>query len=521
MDLNRIVSAGRGYPLAVVAVAAAAAVLLPFRAILAPSTVMLLFVPVIIGVARASGIRVSTLSAVLSFLVLDLVFVPPYYHLAVATAEQWIGLVVYLLVALVAGQQTGRLRSREQAAVERQQELELLNSLAFRLAAEQSAGSTAAFITARVVDVIGASRVAIYTVPEGLEAPQLLASAGTGVATADEAAVVDWVLREGKAIAPSLATAVPAGQRPVSVSARDAVPGLAAPGMYLPLQTASGVEGVLVAVLPEGRTPSVEELRLISAVASLAAASLERRRLEAEASHAEALREADRLKTTLVSSVSHELKTPLAAATARVTGLIEERGGDPARVVDELTEVADDLSRLDGSIADLLDLSRLEAAAWEPRLERYEVAEILGTVRTRLPASRRSRVRFSIDPGTPEVTVDFAQVVRAVVNLVENALAYSAEDAPVLVAARAEGTYAAIAVEDHGPGVSPAEKPRVFEKFYRGAAAGRAPGGTGLGLPIAAEVAHTHNGSVRVEDVEPHGARFVLTLPASRKEDVT
>jgi two-component system sensor histidine kinase KdpD len=258
---------------------------------------------------------------------------------------------------------------------------------------------------------------------------------------------------------------------------------------------------------------------LLAAVANLAASSIERQYLEEQASHAEALREADRLKSTLVSSVSHELKTPLAAATARVTGLIEEGDGcDAARVQEELADIAEDLDRLNDSIGDLLDFSRLESDAWEPRFELYDLPDILGTVLARLSTAQRNRLRFELAEDLPELRADFAQLARALSNLVENALLYSPGTSIVIVGARVLDRALELWVEDRGPGVPGSEKPYVFEKFYRGGVSTTVPSGTGLGLAITREIVRTHGGTIRVEDADPHGARFVMTIPIETEE---
>jgi two-component system sensor histidine kinase KdpD len=293
---------------------------------------------------------------------------------------------------------------------------------------------------------------------------------------------------------------------------------MVADGAYLPLQTSSGLEGVLFVHMPSG-PPGADDARLLAAVANLAASSLERQRLEEEAAHAEALREADRLKTTLVSSVSHELKTPLAAATARVTGLLEEDDSlEVDRVRAELAEVAIDLSRLNSSIGDLLDFSRLESDAWQPRFEPCELGDILGTVRSRLTPAQRERVQFDLAANLPPIEADFAQLARAIANLVENALIYSPAEKSVIVGARRQLGVVRLWVEDAGPGVPDSEKLRVFEKFYRGGASASVPSGTGLGLAIAREIVRTHRGTLQVEDAAPQGARFVLTIPMANEE---
>jgi two-component system, OmpR family, sensor histidine kinase KdpD len=519
VDVRRVAQSGGGFPLAVLSVAALSLILLPFRTVLSAPTVMLLFVPVIILVARVGGLRASGVAAALAFLALDLLFVPPYYHLTVASLSEWLGLLVFLIVALVTGQQTARLRQRERAAVRRQDELALLNRLSFRIASEKSVQDVAEFIVGQVTEVLGAHRAALYVGTSATSTPECLAQAGAPKPSGGEAALVTWVLRTSKAVGMPATEGVPFDQRLVSVGPTEAIAGVTATGVYLPLQTSTSLEGVLFAEPADASGATTDDARLLAAVANLAATSLERERLEEEASHAEALREADRLKSTLVSSVSHELKTPLAAATARVTGLLEEgEGCDAERVHEELVAVAEDLIRLNDSIGDLLDLSRLESDAWQPHFEANDVRDILGTVRARLTAPQRDRLRFEMAEGLPDVRADYTQLARALSNLVENALTYSPPDSEVVVGARAVGNSVRLWVEDRGPGVSPAEKARVFEKFYRGEASASVPSGTGLGLAIAREIVRTHDGTLEVEDVTPRGARFVLTIPQANEE---
>jgi two-component system, OmpR family, sensor histidine kinase KdpD len=520
MDTRRITTGVGSYLFSALLLALWTGLLLPFRVVLAPVTVMLLYVPAIITVGRFAGARPSALSAVLAFLALDLLFVPPYYHLTVASLPEWLGLLVFLIVALVSGQQTAILRERERAAVARQRELEFLNRLSLHIASEKSVASTAVFIASQVVEVIGAERVALYAISGASQGPTCLSQAGDPKPSSGEAALVSWVLKTSKAVGMPLGEGVPIDQRVVSVEPANAVPGVVADGVYLPLQTSTSLEGVLYTRLPNLALPTLDDARILAAVANLAASAIERQRLEEEAAHTDALREADRLKATLVSSVSHELKTPLAAATARVTGLIEEGAeADAARVREELTEVADDLVRLNASIGDLLDLSRLESDAWQPRFEPCDVADILGTVLSRLPAPARERVRFQLADDVPLVDADFAQLARAISHLVENALAYSPAPAAVTVGTKTDGQNVRLWVEDHGPGVSQSDRGRIFEKFYRGEVASSVPIGTGLGLAIAREIVDTHRGTLTVEDVAPHGARFVMTLPVGGKEE--
>lgn len=512
MRWTKLLTYGKGYPVAVVATCAAAAALMPARAHLQPSTVMLAMVPVIIAVAWVAGLRASTTSAVLGFLLLDVLFVPPYYRLRVASPSEWIALAVFLVVALVSGRQTARVRERERDALDRRRELEMLNRLAFRLTSEHSALSTAQMIVEEVVSVLGADRAALYGGPGPVE-PACLAEFGERRAVSAEVAMASWVVHNSKAIGLS-AGGLPPGEQPASVGPADAIPDVVADGVYVPLLTGYGLEGVLYVRGVPGALAEDRHRRLVVAIANLAAASLGRQRVAEITSRTAALSDADRLKTTLVSSVSHELKTPLSAAVVRISGLLEGDmvAEDPVRVHSELATALDDLMRLDASIGDLIDMSRLESDAWRPRFEEHDLSDVLGTVLSRVPAELRERVRFELPEDLPPVQVDFSQIARALLNVVENALTYSPAGSAVTVGARELAGDTLVWVSDLGPGVPDPEKARVFGRFFRGSAASGSAG-TGLGLTIAAEIAHAHGGRLWVEDNVPCGARFVMALP--------
>jgi two-component system sensor histidine kinase KdpD len=513
MRPSRLLTVWGGYPFVLVSVAAVTAVLLPFRFFLGPSQVMLFYVPLVLWVALTTGPGASATGAIAAALAIDLLFVPPHYSLSVSSPGDWLTLALFLGVTLVAGVQAGRLRERERAALQRQREIALLNRLSSRLVSEDSVDAMASFIVREVVSVLRAERAALYlSTPEGSADP--LAQAGAPEPGRSERDFADWVVRNDKAIALPAFEDTPYDLRPVTVGADEALPGVAADGVFVPLQAPEGLEGVLYSRPLEGIGPHAGGTRQLLAVANLAAVFLEHRRLEETAASAAATRESDRLKSTLVSSVSHELKTPLAAVTARVTGLLDEgETADPARVRSELVAVTEDLGRLDSSIRDLLDVSRLESDAWRPRPDLYDLGEVLGTVAARLPVGQRDRVVFDVPSDLPQVEVDFNQWARAISNLVENALAYTPASAPVTVGAKVAAGEVLLWVEDSGSGVPDEEKAQVFEKFYRGSVSGLSPAGTGLGLAIVREIVRSHGGHVWVEDAKTFGARFVMSLP--------
>jgi two-component system sensor histidine kinase KdpD len=508
-----------GHLIAIAFVAIATAAFYPGREHFAKGQWALLYLLIVGLVAGLSGVRPALAAAVLSFLAWNYFFLPPYATFHVADLRDWLSLAVFLVVGILMGIQTGRLREREAEAREREREAELLNRFSAHLVSDISVEDMARRLTAEVDDVTGAKCAALFLCGDGPEPRECVASPGADCAQSPEVTdLVAWVNRESKAIglpAPPSSLRAQGRDWPITVTHREAGARADRRDMFVPLQTATRQSGVLyVGERADGTAHGYREAGLVVALAYQASVFLERTHLRSVAVQADALKEADRLKSTLVSAVSHELKTPLASLQATVTNLLE---GDTElgeqRIRTELQAVKQDLDRLGSSIDSLLDLSRLEASAWAPDLGWYELGEILGTVLSRLSQRDRDRVSVSLPPDLPLIRVDFAQWVRVMEHLLRNALAYSAPDARVCVGASFGADDVRLWVEDEGPGIAPDERERIFDKFYRGRSAAMVPSGTGLGLAITREIVRFHNGRIWVEDVSPHGARFVISIP--------
>jgi two-component system, OmpR family, sensor histidine kinase KdpD len=517
--MNRLKPELRRYGLAVSSVIGATAVFLPGRYYFAKGQWSLLYLLVIVFVAALSGLRAAVLAAVTAFLCWNFFLLPPYHTFAIADPKDWLSLFVFLVVGIIMGLQTARLRQREEDALARETETALLNRFSAHLVSELSVDEMADVLVSEVTQATGATTAALF-VPSGTGSLAEIALSGADPLPPDSEVrrMVEWAYAQSKAIGVGetrqTSTSRPPGW-PVGVRHSDAGFDQARTEVVLPLQTATKQVGVLyVGERPQSQPLSPSDARLLIAIGNLAAAFLERKQLQAIEIEADALHEADRLKSTFVSSVSHELKTPLASVSATVTNLLEgDVAWDEDAVRGELEAVQEDLNRLNNSIGALLDFSRLESAAWEPRKEWYDLGEILGTTISNIPEKQRSRVSFTLPEDLPAVRVDFQQMSRVLQNLLENALTYSGADAPVTVGASYTPDEIRIWVEDTGPGIPVKERERVFEKFYRGAASGRMPSGTGLGLAVAAEIVKSHGGKIWVEDALPHGARVVVRLP--------
>jgi two-component system sensor histidine kinase KdpD len=237
--------------------------------------------------------------------------------------------------------------------------------------------------------------------------------------------------------------------------------------------------------------------------------------LAAEAEHAEALREADRLKDALLASVSHDLRTPLTTIKALAHDLAAA-GDERAAVIEQQSD------RLNHMVADLLDLSRLNAGGVPMQTEINAAEDLVGAAIQQVAGAlgeRDLRTSLALREPMPVGRFDFVHSLRILVNLIENALKYSPADAPIEVAMRGEGEWIAIAVADRGRGVPPAERERIFEPFYRPAGVspdGARAGGAGLGLAIARRLAQAQSGTLTYEDRPGGGSVFTLRLPAAR-----
>jgi K+-sensing histidine kinase KdpD len=245
------------------------------------------------------------------------------------------------------------------------------------------------------------------------------------------------------------------------------------------------------------------------ALAELAALSRERDRMQAEMVEAEALRRSDELKTALLRSISHDLRTPLTSiiASGAALGAATLSDAERAELSEAIVAGGERLSRL---VENLLDMSRLEAGKAEPHREQIDLAEVLDAAREGV--ERPEAVRLALDPGLPALDADAAQLERAFANLLENGLRHGG-GRPVAVSSRLVGERVVVRVVDQGAGIPPGERKRIFEPFHRGGRNGAGGGGSGLGLAIAKGFVEANGGEIAVESLPGQGTSFVVSLP--------
>lgn len=483
---------------------------------------MLLLAGVIVA-ALTVGRGPAVFATLLSVAAFNFFFVPPRFTFAVQSAGSFIAFGVMLASGLIIGSLTARTREQARAARDRERRTAALYAMSRELAAARDEREVAVVGARHVHDllacdaVITASIRGADVVERGAapSAPMLdvLASAGMPDWLDDrERSVAQWAFSNGK----------PAGlgtQRLPSAVAR-----------HVPLVGTSGRIGVL-SLRPrpaQGASSLVDSASiLLETIAGQIASALERVTLIEGQQAARLEAERERLRSALLSSVSHDLRTPLASITGAASALEQPDGAiDPGKRAALLRTIVDESARLSDLIANLVFATRLEAGGVALAKEWTTVEEIVGVGLARHReelASRPFRVRLS--ESLPMIRVDNAMLPHVVHNLVENALRYTAAGTPIEVSAWGTDTHVLVKVADEGPGLAEGETSRVFQRFYRGRAARPSEAaamtsrlGMGLGLTICEGIIKAHGGRIWAEANTPRGVAFLFSLPIERPQ---
>jgi two-component system sensor histidine kinase KdpD len=461
-----------------------------------PSILVMVYLLVVLWVASRGRVGPSVLASFLSVASFDFFFVPPHLTFAVSDTQYLLTFVAMLAAALLVSTLTIRMRGQAEAAGRRERRTASLYGL--------GRGLVSARTLDQVLDVAGRhgaevfeSRVA-FLLPDvhGRVALRAGDAAVLGEAQRDRG-VAQWVFDHDQIAGLGTAT-LPAS-----------------PAMHLPLVASAGTVGV-VALEPADATrlASPETQRALEAFANQTALAIERAQLADEAEHAQVAVETERLRNALLSSVSHDLRTPLAAITGATSILLEKGDAVPPSVRRDLVASIDgEARRLNRLLANLLDITRLEAGQVEPHREWHSLEELIGAAVGRLEDRLGDRpIELHVPPGLPLVPLDDVMVEQALFNLLDNAVKYSPAGTPITVSAGIHGESAFVTVADRGPGIPEAEREKVFEKFFRGQAT-RPQGGAGLGLAIVRGIVMAHGGTVAVEARPGGGALFRMTFP--------
>jgi two-component system sensor histidine kinase KdpD len=434
---------------ALVAVGLCTVLVYPLKRIAPVVSLGVVYLLAVLAVSVVWGAWLGVMTAVLSAAAFNFFHLPPTGQFTIADSENWVALGAFLVVGLLASWLAEVARARTREAIERRREADLAAEMARVLLRGERLADALPVAAARLADALDLAWAEVTLEPA-----------------------------EG-------------GERQVAFTLRERDRRLGT------LLVPAGLEAPTLGRLQERVVPSLE---------ALLSAALEREALLVDAVEAAALRRADVVKTALLRSVSHDLRSPLTAiATAG------EAVGLPGLEPEERTELAgvilQEARRLSRVVDNLLDLSRLQAGVAEPRPEWTSMEEVIRSALEEL-GTNEEQFRTSIDADLPLVRVDAAQLERALVNVLENARQHSGGH-PVSVRARAVRTKLRIRVVDRGPGIAPGQLESVFEPFYRSSA----HRGSGLGLAIARGFIDANGGHIHAESLPGQGSAFVIELP--------
>ncbi len=483
-----------GYIAAALACCIAAVIATPLANVLELTNIVMLFLLVVVGVALRFGRGPAIMAAFLGVGFFDFFFVPPRFNFAVSDAQYVVTFAVMLVVALVVGQLTAGLKVQAEAATEREHRVRSLYDMARDLSAallpEQVAEIGARFITGEF------SAGSTLVVADDDNRLQVLPG---GTAPVDMA-VAQWAFERGE----------PAGRGTDTLHS--------SPTLVLPLKAPMRIRGVLVVAMPQGQVPGVEPRRLLQTCASLLAISLERIHYIDVAQKSTVQIESERLRNSLLSAISHDLRTPLASLVGLAESLAMVQPPLPAHQQELTGAIQQSAQRMSALVNNLLDMARLEAGAVQLNNAWQPLEEVVGSaLAASAPAISAHQIDVHLPSDLPLLQIDAVLMERVLVNLLENAAKYTPAGTTIHIRAQAQSDAVALTITDEGPGLPKGREELVFEKFERGARESATPG-VGLGLAICRAIVQAHGGSIRGDTMldaqgQATGARFTLLLP--------
>lgn len=425
--------------------------------------------------------------AALSAILWDLWFIPPRFTLNIREVHDFMMFGMYFAVALIVSHLTSRLREREEAERLGEARATALYRLSRALAASREVAETVAIAVRQIRETFGAESALLVRDETGCFSGEAH-PASSFHPTAKEESVAGWVFQHRRA----------AGQLTDTLPDSEAY--------HLPLITGGGIEGVLAIAFISATLLSTRRRELLEAFAAQVAVTLEKDRLASISRKAQVAAQSEKLQRTLFDTVSHELKTPLAAIIAGLERADETDGAVPV-------ETKQAAARLTQVVNHLLDMTRLESGLLKPHLEWVDPSELVSEALERVRAQTQlHRLTVKIEPELSPIRVDPGLIEQVLAILISNAALYSPPESEIHISAALHGALLRLAVADRGPGLKPGDEEKVFQRFYRGDES--RPGGIGLGLSIAQRLVETHQGSLTATNRSGGGALFLIELPA-------
>jgi two-component system sensor histidine kinase KdpD len=457
-----------------------------------PYALSLVYLMAVVALALFVGRGPIYLAATAGALMWNYFFLPPLYTFYITSFQDALMFIMFFVVALAMGHLTGRLRAQESAEREREERATALYLLTRELAGGKDFTELLGVVIRQLGEVFKAD-VAVLLPDTNRRAELVPYPFGTLEVSEKEAGVSAWAFRNAK----------PAG------CATDTLP--SAEGLYMPLVTPTGCVGVIGLRLKNGRALPLQQRNLLENFIHQIALVLDRQRLSDADHTAKLLEESERLSKALLDSISHELRTPIAAITSAASGLenLEDNPAVRRALTGEIREASRRLNRLVGN---LLDMTRLESGRMTPRLEWCDAGDLVGVALRQLEKELAGHpVTTNLPRELPLVKMDFVLMEQALANLLLNAALHTPAGTRIQIKATAENGELLLSVADNGPGIPADVLPQLFDKFYR--APGAPAGGSGLGLSIVKGFVEAHGGHVSAANRAGGGAEFTIRLP--------
>lgn len=495
----------RSYVVAFVASSVALSIGLLIQPWFGIENVDLVFLTAVVGVAVRYGLWPSLFASVVCSLLYNFFFMPPTYTFTIADPTNVIAFFFFIMMASIVSNVAARVRTQAVSAMSRARTTESLYTFSRKLAGVgtlddvlwATAYQTALMLHVRVVLLLpqnGSIAVKAGYPPED---------------TLDDAdiAAAKWAWENNRA----------AGR------GSDTLPG--AKRLFLPMRTGRGAIGVVgIDSDKPGPMLTPDERRLLDALIDQGALAIERVYLVEDMDRAKRSMEADRLRSALLTSISHDLKTPLAAVIGSA-GTLRDLSGklSDSEKAELLSTVIDESERLNRFIANLLDMTKLESGAVIPNSARHDLGEIVGSALQR--ASKilsRLRVELDLAPDMPMVVVDAVLFEQVLFNLLDNAAKYADAGTTVRVQSWRDSQCVYLQILDEGPGIAPGDLEQIFDKFYRAQKGDHVRAGTGLGLAISRGFVEAMNGTISATNrTDRSGAIFTIRLPIPAPQQIS
>jgi two-component system sensor histidine kinase KdpD len=460
------------------------------------ANIVMLFLLNVVLVSARLGRGPAVFSAFLSVASFDFFFVPPRFSFAVSDVQYLLTFFIMLSVALITAQLTTGLRYQARVAGHRERRARALYEMASELSGALTAAQVVEISDKHIEETFRARAALIL--PDREDRLDFSPGGDTTRPSRIDESIAQWVFDRAQ----------PAGL------GTDTLAGSAV--FYLPLIAPMRTRGVLAIEAENPRWLRVpEQRRQLETFASLIAIALERVHYVEVAREAILKMESERLRNSVLAALSHDLRTPLTALVGMADSLTRTAPRLDDVQMGWATSIRDEAVRLSQLVDNLLDMARLEAGDVHLNMSWQPIEEVVGSaIRASTMSLGARRVSTDLAADLPLVRFDAVLIERVLCNLLENAAKYTPPDAAITIGAGKHGNEIEISVTDNGPGFPPDAASRLFDKFTRGQPESAVPG-VGLGLAISRAIVDAHRGTIRAENLTPHGARFVITLPAA------